>query len=328
MGARAWGFWTEHKLDILTAYLNGFTSAAKNKASSTVYLDLFAGQAQNESRLTGLPIDGSAVRALRATPPLSTVVLFELPPKAAALRAKLTVEFPGRDIRVLEGDCNARIDAALAGLSRLRWAPTFAFIDQQGTEIRWETLVKLAEHKRGSNYKVELWLLVAHAQLPRGLGVRRETDEAFATRVDAMLGCTDWREAYRARIDGELDGTQFRAELTNWMRWRLEQTLGYRHTHAFELRNVSGSPVYSMVFATDNDAGNRIMSHLYGQAAKEHPRMREEALAARSAKREEETGEGGLFPPMVRESTIPPEKLYRPGPPRLPYRRERSAGQA
>jgi three-Cys-motif partner protein len=243
------GFWTEHKLDILSAYLNGFTSAAKNKASSTVYLDLFAGQAQNESRLTGLPIDGSAVRALRATPPLSTVVLFELPPKAAALRAKLTVEFPGRDIPVLEGDCNLRIDAALARLSGLRWAPTFAFIDQQGAEIRWETLVKLARHKRGSQYKVELWLLFAAPQLPRGLGVKRETDEGFARRVDAMLGCSDWREAYQARLDGELDGTQFRVELTNWMRWRLEQTLGCRHTHAFELRNVNGAPVYSMVFA-------------------------------------------------------------------------------
>jgi hypothetical protein len=164
-------------------------------------------------------------------------------------------------------------------------------------------------------------MLFAHAQLPRGLGVRRDTDEVFARRVDEMLGCDDWREAYQARKEDELTGEEFRAELTNWMRWRLEKELGYAATHAFELRNVSGSPVYSMVFATDNAAGNRIMSHLYAKAADEHPKMREDALARRRGEREEDQGELTLFPPMARTASIPAEKLYQPEPPRVPYRR-------
>lgn len=48
MAERPWGFWTESKLDMLSAYLPAFTTASKS-APSTVYLDLFGGQATNVS---------------------------------------------------------------------------------------------------------------------------------------------------------------------------------------------------------------------------------------------------------------------------------------
>jgi three-Cys-motif partner protein len=242
-----------------------------------------------------------------------------MPGRAAALQAALADEFPGRDIHMYPGDCNNTIDAALADLAALAWAPTFAFLDQQGAEVHWNTLVKLAHHKRRSPYKVELWMLFAHAQLPRGLGIHGATDEGFADNVTRMLGTEQWRAAYDARRADQLTGGQLRDELTNWMRWRLEHDLAYKHTHAFELRNEGGTPVYSMVFATDNAAGNRIMSHLYAQAAEKHPKMREEALALAKAEREELDGELALFPPLPRVSTIAPEELYRPSPPTVPY---------
>jgi three-Cys-motif partner protein len=101
---RQWGFWTEHKLDILSSYLDAFTPAAKNKAGgTTAYLDLFAGQAENEARQSGRRIDGSPTRALRTQPALSTLVLFEMPGRAEALLAKLRADFPGRDIRMQPG---------------------------------------------------------------------------------------------------------------------------------------------------------------------------------------------------------------------------------
>lgn len=317
--ARPWGFWTEHKLDILSAYLHQFTTASKS-VGTTVYLDLFAGQLENVARRTGAPLDGSPVRALSTEPPLTTVVLFEMPARAAALRAALTERFPGRDLRVYPGDCNSTIDQALHDLDAVRWAPTFAFLDQEGAEVQWATLERLAAHKQRSRFKVELWMLLAHSQLPRALGIAHTTDEKFAERVTAMLGTDAWRAAYEARRSGAIDGEQFRDELTNWMRWRLERDLGYRHTHAFELRNEQGGPVYSMVFATDHAAGNNIMSHLYARAAERHPQMREEALALRRAQQEEQGGrQMGLFQPMVRQSSIPAEDLYRPARPSVPF---------
>ncbi len=86
MTERTWGLWTEQKLDLLSNYLERFTTASLNKASgTTIYLDLFAGAAANKSRSTGDDIDGSPRRALKVTPEFSRVVLFEMPNIAAPL---------------------------------------------------------------------------------------------------------------------------------------------------------------------------------------------------------------------------------------------------
>ena len=74
---RPWGFWTESKLDMLSAYLPAFTTASK-RAPSAVYLDLFAGQATNVSRDTGRQIEGGLLLALQTTPPFTVVRGFEL----------------------------------------------------------------------------------------------------------------------------------------------------------------------------------------------------------------------------------------------------------
>ena len=61
------------------------------------------------------------------------------------------------------------------------------------------------------------------------------------------------------------------------MRWRLTDDLGYHRTHPLELKNTRGGTIYHMVFATDNDAGDKIMADLYRKTARQMPQMRQEA---------------------------------------------------
>ncbi|MGH3973489.1 MAG: three-Cys-motif partner protein TcmP, partial [Pseudonocardiaceae bacterium] len=120
MAERPWGFWTESKLDMLSAYLPAFTTASKS-APSTVYLDLFAGQATNVSRDTGRPIEGSLLRALQATPPFTVVRGFELHKKRAqSLQKAFQAEFPNRDVAVHAGDVHDALQSALAALAPYR----------------------------------------------------------------------------------------------------------------------------------------------------------------------------------------------------------------
>lgn len=131
---RPWGFWTESKLDMLSAYLPAFTTASKS-APSTVYLDLFTGQATNVSQDTGRPIEGSLLRALQTTPPFTVVRGFELQKKRAqSLQDTFQAEFPNRDVVVHAGDVHDTLQPALAALTPYRWSPTFAFIDPDGVE--------------------------------------------------------------------------------------------------------------------------------------------------------------------------------------------------
>lgn len=82
-----------------------------------------------------------------------------------------------------------------------------------------------------------------------------------------------------------------RAEFVNLLRWRLERHLAYRTTHALQIVNTSGVPVYTLVFATDSAPGDRIMGHVYGSTAtRTIPAMRARAQASRQRRRDEEMG--------------------------------------
>ena len=275
--ARAWGFWTRGKLEILTNYLNAFTTASKS-VNERIYLDLFAGQPENIDSDTGAQIAGSAQVVLSvADPPFTRLRFFELD-HAADLAAALHSQAQDRDVEVYEGDCNERIRDALDELAVWRWAPTFAFLDPNGPDYRWSTLEQLAVFKRGSRYKVELWILFPEPMFVRFLrvdgGPVRQED---AGRITSMYGTEEWIRIYEHRLAGVVTPGDARAEYVNLMRWRLEAEFGYRWTHSFEVKNRRGNPIYHMIFATDNQAGNDIMEHLYGQAARDFPTMREEA---------------------------------------------------
>ena len=323
---RMWGYWTEHKLQMLAEYLPAFTSASK-RAGSTLYLDLFAGDTRNISRTTGAVIDGSPRVALNTVPAFDHVVLFELPARAARLQAELAAEFPGRKITVVAGDCNTTLPGALNNLRDVAWAPSFALVDQYAAEVHWSSLAALSDFRRSTRgLKTELWLLFAPAMITRGLA--SETDEAvadFTARVDAMFGSADWRDIHEARLADELPPEQYRDELVNLMRWRLENVLGYRTTHAFDMRNVSGVPLYSMIFATSHPTGDKVMDWVYEKAARIRPQMQAEAASKRKAKRiaerEATSGMASLFDdiePVVKRKEA---GLYLHMPPATPWRR-------
>jgi three-Cys-motif partner protein len=259
--------------------------------------------------------------ALNTVPRFTKVVLFEQPGQAARLEADLRASYPDRDLEVIPGDCNAEIGLVLNRLRRgdWSWSPTFALLDQQAAEIRWSTMEALADFKRKARFKVELWLLFASSMLPRVLGLDdHDVVERFAGRITAMYGSEEWRDAYEGRSRGMLSPAELRDELLNLMRWRLEEVLGYKVTHHFEMKNTQGRPLYNMIFATDNEAGERIMKHIYGKASERRPQMQAEAAARRAAEKEAESDAPGLFPPPPKAVT--PDELYEHRPPNSPFR--------
>ena len=324
---KSWGWWTEQKLDILADYLAGFTRASK-KAKTTVYLDLFAGRPDNVSRdRDERQIHGSARRALDTRPPLSVLRFFELDPTAKKLETALQAAYPDRvkDFKVVPGDCNTTIAAALAGLTGLNWAPTFAFLDQQSTEVQWPTIEHLARHKRAGMWKTELWLLCASGLLPRGLRLRTGAiEDSVAEKMTRMFGTDIWLEALKATRANILTGAQFRSELTNLMRWRLEKDLGYKTTLDFQVTNTNGHGIFDMIFATDHWAGEKIMTDLYSAAMRRQPGLRQIAQLQRRQTREESRGVHGLFDADQLTPQEPPEAQvhiqHEHVPPHPPYR--------
>src|ERR1700684_254135 len=285
---RPWGYWTRLKLAILDDYLPAFLLASAGKSTEFVYLDAFAGEGLGIDRLTGEESNASPRIALETNEAggFPRLRYSERAAKAKELQDRLVADYPGRDIKVYAGDCNLEIPKALSELRHLKWAPTFAFVDPDGMELAWRTLECLASHKPGyrssgspkPEYKVELWLLFPTQGLIRTLALNedklRAADEDRATK---LYGTDAWRELYDRRVAGTLSAPEAREEYVNLMRWRLTNDLRYAKTHPFELKNTRGGTVYHMIFATDNEAGERIMTDLYAKTAKLVPAMQQEA---------------------------------------------------
>lgn len=63
------GEWTELKLEIVKKYAESFQGALKNSNFKTIYIDGFCNSGEAISKKTSEKIDGSALRALKVTPP-------------------------------------------------------------------------------------------------------------------------------------------------------------------------------------------------------------------------------------------------------------------
>lgn len=308
---------------MLSAYLRAFTTASK-RAGETVYLDLFAGQEKNLNKHTGLPIDGSLKRALTTEPPFSVLRGFELrAERAASLQTAYRASALGRDVLVYPGDVHQSLRPALAQLTQYRWAPTFAFVDPDGVEAGWELLETLALHKGPGRTKIELFLLLAGPQIGRVVhgGLRDASLERAEQLVTDRFGTNKWYPILADRQAGALDAERARDELTNLMRWRLENVLGSRFTHSLRLTNLNGVPLYDMIFATDHEVGDKIMFSVYRTAAAKFPRMRNEIRARRRDQEEEASGAVGLWSneQLLQDAPLKGGETYRRVPPTPPY---------
>lgn len=321
---RLWGYWTKGKLDILRRYLDAFTTTTKHKSDERIYIDAFAGEQENRLRLTGEPLQGSARIALSIeNPPFTRLRFFETETNASVLESLLRSEFPNRDLKVLGGDCNELIPGELDRLAPFNRVPTFAFIDPNGMEAEWRTLKALARFKEGHRWKAEILYYFAPPMFTRVLPVDGQpVRDDNAAKIDRLYGTEDWRFIYEARLCKDIEPWQARQEYLNLMRWRMENALGYEWTLPIEVRNERGIVIYYMVFATDHEAGERIMGSVYAQAAEEFPMMRERSRRLRKQQENKARGVTSLFGEDDKElwgPILPGERFYEHEPPTRPW---------
>lgn len=150
-----------------------------------------------------------------------------------------------------------------------------------------------------------------HLAEPVGTGIRPHGDRCrlhFPQLSGRRLAqAENWRRIQLARDLDIISAEDYRDEMVNLQRWRLEQDLGYAMTARIPMRMPSGMPIYDMVFATDHPVGNKIMTDLYRKAAEREPLMRQEAKAKAKDKRSRNAGRDTLFD--LPASSIPVDTL-------------------
>jgi three-Cys-motif partner protein len=247
--------WTEEKLMILECYIQAFARACA-KAGGWFGLDLFAGTGLNYSLLRSVEIPGSPLILLDAKPPPATKVLLCEQHDGARQALVTRYEAYGARADIHGGDANAVVHDMLTKVPKT--APAFAFLDPEGSELAWETVDAIAAHKRGQARKVEQLIL-----FPTDMGfVRLARDHP--EMVTRIFGHERWIETFEARTRGEITADDARGAYVRMYAEGLEG-LGYKTVLDRQITKEGGQPMYFLIFATDHEAGERIMDHCFDQ---------------------------------------------------------------
>jgi three-Cys-motif partner protein len=293
------GDWTSTKLDVIAKYLAAYTTALKDKptperAFRKAYIDGFAGtgyrtarrEREEEPTANGpLPfpdlaeaapqqlLDGSARLALKVEPRFDRYIFIERDAKRCGELEGLKTEFPelAQGIRVEQGEANTEIQK----ICNKDWSAHRAvlFLDPYGMQVEWQTIEAIATTKA-----IDLWLL-----FPLGIGVSRlltrsgEIPKGWRTRLDKLLGTTDWYDEFYKKVQQPTDlfgNTEERiVKATNetiarYFNDRLK-TIFPGVADPGVLRNSSNNPLYLLCFAAGNAKGAPIAMKIANHLLKE-----------------------------------------------------------
>jgi three-Cys-motif partner protein len=213
------GPWTEIKLDAVEYYWNCYTPPLARCGFDLWCVDAFAGSGERQIdrhiggilteplRVVTETLAGSARRALSIKRPFDHYVFNEPHPDRNRALKSLCLEYPDRDIQVLQGDANAVLNEIF---SHPRWmmkgrgsARGVAFLDPYAMQVDWATLELLARTQA-----VDVWFLFPLAAVCRQLSHRRSGIGPKEPKLDRVLDAA-WRDLYQLpppSIAAELPG--------------------------------------------------------------------------------------------------------------------------
>jgi three-Cys-motif partner protein len=202
---------TERKLQAVQKYLSAFTTALKKQSFDLLYIDACAGSGSSTVRQQegqGRLIDadditiGSAVRALDISTPFDRYVLNDAKQEnARSLEAIVTEQFPDlRDrVTVMQSDANHAL-IALCESTNWRKSRAVVFLDPFGLQLDFSMVSAL-----GRTEAVDLWYLVPVFGMSRQIKADGSILEPGGSRIDRLLGTTEWRNGAAVEEPGEKD---------------------------------------------------------------------------------------------------------------------------
>jgi three-Cys-motif partner protein len=268
------GAWTQQKLTALSKYLKAYTTIFKGNPRarfySITYVDAFAGTGTLRRPELGGFADffpdlrkneaefrkGSVIRALEIEPHFDEYVFIEKSVKKCRELRALAAVRPARNIKVVNEDANSAILKWCKALDPRR-ERAVVFLDPFGASVRWEVIAAL-----GQTQAVDLWVLFPYSAINRMLVRSRKPPKAWANRLTAVFGTSDWERAFYSTtaFQSLLDSDQ-RVELVH-------KSVHYRDIAEFfverlkrefaavskplPLHNSNGSLLFMLFFAAGN----------------------------------------------------------------------------
>ena len=253
------GPWTVEKLNILSQYLEFYTTALKGQPFQLVYIDAFAGTGrikigdEDDYEI----IDGSARLALQANGNFAEYIFIEKKKSfAKELEDMVANEFPDKKhkVKILGGvDCNTALAEICA---KINWRKTRAilFLDPYAADVQWETLRTVA-----ATEAIDVWYLFPFNAANRLMKKTGEIDQTWKNKLNDIFGDNSWEsEFYEEDMQLNIFGTteMIRNANTESLKSYIEKRLGTIFakvsTNSRVLLNRNSSPLFLFCFAVSN----------------------------------------------------------------------------
>lgn len=264
---------TDLKLEVLSKYLSGFTTALRRKFDQLWYVDAYAGTGRRTVRILArdpgffdegaeeqlIQLKGSALIAMEAQPAFDRLVFIDLNRRHVAALNALRDEPAHRhlNVNVLRQDANQAIRDLIGGRN-FAGTRVVMFLDPYGLSVSWETLQAVA-----ATQAIDVWYFVSleglFRQAARDPSKITEKKRAAITR---MLGTPDWeKDWYRERrqveglfglmFDEEAERTADVDAIEAYVKKRLE-TIFAKVLPPLRLKNKAGVNSAALFFAISN----------------------------------------------------------------------------
>ena len=255
------GGWTLEKLNILSAYLDAYTTALKDQPFHLTYVDAFAGSGSIELEHDddrSAFLQGSVWRALEVTDrPFDSLLFIEKDRKNVAA---LETEMSGHSSRVTiaEGDANDELPRYCKRMGRFERA--VVFLDPFALQVDWTTVEMLARTK-----KCDAWILFPVGAIRRMLPRAGQPRPQWQEHLNRVFGDESWRSFYHTspqqRMFGEppLEESESGVEqIVENYRARLQTVFAEVAPTRRTLLNSKSTPLFEFMFAAGNPRGAKI----------------------------------------------------------------------
>lgn len=258
------GYWTEIKLQILQDYTKEYLRILRKQRSirHVAYIDGFAGAGTHISKTTGEIIAGSPKRAIEMRPAFDHYHLVEMNPDRVQRLRKMA---PSPNVSVYQGDSNeVLLDYVFPQCQYSDYRRALCLLDPYDLNPSWEVV-----QTAGQMGSVEIFLnfMIMDANMNVLHRNTHSVSPDQAARMTKFWGDESWRAAAYRNERGLFENIQEKEpneSVVEAYRQRLKKIAGFKFVpKPVPMRNTKGPVIYYLFFASPNETGNRIVSHIF-----------------------------------------------------------------
>ncbi len=265
------GPWALEKHRRLRDYLVEYTKIMRRQSwcQGFEYIDAFAGSGNARLRDQEVRIDGSPRVALGLPHPFTAYTFIETEAWRVEQLQRLRADFPDRDVRIVQEDCNRVITRDITPrVRRCFQRRAFAFLDPFSTHVDYDTIRQIAETRAIEIFLHFPTMAINRSELHKRVEVDSEGSEGDA--LDRVWGDHSWHELlYQQQPDlfgGVWDVKKRRTGaryLSNLFVDKRLRPLFPFVTDPIVIKATQGGDLYSLIFAGHNETGARIADYVF-----------------------------------------------------------------